>query len=121
LSDKVGPRSMEERKGYRDERFQEYFKNSVIQELAAEEVHIEGEVRDPNGDTLPLDWAVRINGLLAGLKDSNDETLALAVIRNYIEEKKVIRVLTPLGRTEKVKTIQLSSLKVIPLYEESKT
>ena len=120
LSVQVKPRSMEERKIYRDNRFREYFKNSSVRELAIEEVRIEGEVHDPNGDTLPVDWAVRISGLLTGLKDSNDETLALGVIRNYIEEKKTIRVLTPLGETEKVKKIHFSSLKVIPFYEESR-
>ena len=118
LSEHVRPRSMEERKIYRDGRFREYFKNSSVLELSIQEVRIEGEVHDPNGDTLPLDWALRISGLLIGLKDSNGETLALGVIRNYIEEKKVVRVLTPLGDSEKVKTIHLSSLKVIPLYEE---
>ena len=118
LSDQVRPRSMEERKIYRDGRFREYFKNASILELAIEEVRIEGEVHDPNGDLIPPDWSLRINGLLIGLKDSNDETLTLGVLRNYIEEKKVVRVLTPLGETEKVKTIHLSSLKVIPLYEE---
>ncbi len=120
LSDGVRARSMEERRIYRHDRFREYFKNSSVHELAIEEVRIEGEVYDPNGETLPLHWALRINGLLIGLKDSDDETLALGVIRNYIEEKNVVRVLTPFGETEKVKTIQLSSLKVIPLYEESR-
>ena len=109
---------MEERRIYRTNKFQEYFKHSVIQELAIEEVQIEGEVLDPNGETLPLDWALRINGLLIGLKDSNDETLALGLIRNYLEEKKVVRVFTPLREIQRVKTIQLSSLKVILLYED---
>jgi polynucleotide 5'-hydroxyl-kinase GRC3/NOL9 len=118
LSEKVRPRSMEERQTYRTNKFRDYFKNSLIQELAVEEVRIEGEVRDPNGDTLPLDWALRISGLLIGLKDSDDETLALGAIRNYIEEKKVVRVLTPLTDIQRVKTIQLSSLKVIPIYED---
>ncbi len=121
LSEKIEQRSMEERRIYRDGRFQEYFKNSVIQKLAIESVRFEGEVHDPNGDTLPLDWALRINGLLVGLKDSNDETLALGVIRNYIEEEKVIRILTPLENIEKVKIMRLSSLKVIPISEDSKT
>jgi len=118
LSDRVRPRSMEERRINRTNKFQEYFKHSVTQELTIEEVQIEGEVLDPNGDVLPFDWALRINGLLIGLKDSNDETLALGVVRNYFEEKKVVRVLTPLEDTQRVKTIQLSSLKVIPLYED---
>jgi polynucleotide 5'-kinase involved in rRNA processing len=90
----------------------------LVQELALEEVQIEGEVLDPNGESIPLDWSLGINGLLIGLKDNSDETLALGVIRNYLAEKKVMRVLTPLTDIQRVKTIQLSSQKVIPLYEE---
>jgi polynucleotide 5'-hydroxyl-kinase GRC3/NOL9 len=117
LSEQVRPRSMEERRTYRTDKFHEYFKHSVIQELAIEGFQIEGEVVDPNGETLPLDWALRINGLLIGLKDGNDETLALGLIRNSIPEKKIVRVFTPLREMERAKTIQLSSLRVIPLYE----
>jgi polynucleotide 5'-hydroxyl-kinase GRC3/NOL9 len=118
LSDQVKARTMEERRVYRTNKFQEYFKHAVIQELAIKNFQIEGEVLDPNGDILPLDWALRISGLLIGLKDDNDETLALGVTRNYFEEKKILRFSTPLREMEKVKTIQLSSQKVIPLYEE---
>jgi polynucleotide 5'-hydroxyl-kinase GRC3/NOL9 len=120
LSEQVRPKSVEERRINRTNKFQDYFKHSIIQELAIENVQIEGEVLDPGGDTIPLDWALRINGLLIGLKDCNDETLALGVIRNYSEEKKVVRVLTPLRDIQGVKMIQLSSQKVIPLYEEEK-
>ena len=109
---------MEERRIYRTDKFQEYFKHSVIQELAFEEFQIEGEVLDPNGETLPLDWALRINGLLVGLKDSNDETLALGLIKNSVPEKKIVRVFTPLREMERAKTIQLSSLKVLLLHED---
>ena len=118
LSEKVRPRSMEERRANRANKFREYFKDSVIQELAVEQVRIEGEVLDSSGETLPLDWSLRISGLLIGLKDGNDETLALGVTRNYLAEKKVVRVLTPLSDIQRVKTIQLSSLKVILLNEE---
>jgi polynucleotide 5'-hydroxyl-kinase GRC3/NOL9 len=117
LPDQVRPKSMEERKINRTNKFQDYFKHAIVQELAIENVEIEGEVRDPNGDILPLDWSLKINGLLIGLKDSNDETLALGVIRNYQEGKNLLRVSTPLRELESVKTIQLSSQKVIPLYE----
>jgi polynucleotide 5'-hydroxyl-kinase GRC3/NOL9 len=120
LSDQVKPKSIEERRINRTNKFQEYFKYSMTQELTIEKVQIEGEVLDPNGDILPLDWALKINGLLVGLKDSNDEPLALGVIRNYFEEKKVVRVFTPLRDIQRVKTIQLSSIKVIPLYEEER-
>jgi len=120
LSEQVRLRSMEERRVNRINKFRDYFKQSVTQELAIEDVQIEGEVLDPNGDILPLDWSLQINGLLIGLKDSNDETLALGLIKNYFEEKKILRVFTPLRDIQGVKTIQLSSLKVIPLYEEER-
>ena len=118
LSEQVRPRSIEERRAYRTKKFQEYFKHSMIYEFIINEVQIEGEVLDPNGFPIPLDWALRINGLLIGLKDNNDETLALGVIRTYLEEKGVVRILTPLQEIERVKIIQLSSLKIIPLYED---
>jgi polynucleotide 5'-hydroxyl-kinase GRC3/NOL9 len=116
LSDKGRPKSMEERRINRANKFQEYFKHSMTQELTIEGVQIEGEVLDPNGDILPVDWALKVNGLLIGLKDSNDDTLALGVIRNYFEEKKAVRIFTPLSDMQGIKTIQLSSLKVILLY-----
>src|SRR4030042_6822877 len=61
LSDQVKHKSLEERRINRTNKFQDYFKHSVIQELAIAEVQIEGEALDPNGEILPLDWALRIN------------------------------------------------------------
>jgi polynucleotide 5'-hydroxyl-kinase GRC3/NOL9 len=118
LSEQIRSRSMEERRIYRTDRFQEYFKHSVIQELAIERLQLEGKVLDPNGETLPLDWVLKINGLLIGLKDSNDETLALGLIKNSVAEKKIVRVSTPFREIERVKTIQLSSFRHIFLNEE---
>jgi polynucleotide 5'-kinase involved in rRNA processing len=86
--------------------------------LAIERLQLEGEVLDPNGETLPLDWVLKINGLLIGLKDSNDETLALGLIKNSVAEKKIVRVSTPFREIERVKTIQLSSFRHIFLNEE---
>jgi polynucleotide 5'-hydroxyl-kinase GRC3/NOL9 len=120
LSDQIRARSMEERRVYRTNKFNDYFKHAAVQELSIEGLQIEGDVIDPNGDILPLDWALKINGLLIGLKDADDETLSLGIIRNYLEEKKVLRVFTPLREIQKVKTIQLSSLKIVLLHEEEK-
>lgn len=121
LSEQVRPRSMEERRTYRADRFRDYFKDSVIHEFAFDKLQIEGNVLDPSGETIPLDWSLKINGLLIGLKNSDDETLGLGLIRNYFEEKKVVRISTPLRDIQRVKTIQLSSHKVIPLYEEERS
>jgi polynucleotide 5'-hydroxyl-kinase GRC3/NOL9 len=121
LSEQVRAKSMEERRMNRSNKFREYFKDSVIQDLAMEEVHIEGEVLDPDGAILPLDWSLRINGLLIGLKDEKEDTLALGTVKGYSEEKKTITVLTPLREIQRVKTIRLSSLRPILLYEEERS
>ncbi len=118
LSEQARPKSMEERRNNRTNKFRDYFKYSAVQELSIEEVQIEGEVLDPNGAPLPLDWALKMSSLLIGLKDGYDETLALGMIRNYFEEKKMIKVFTPLQEIQRVKTIQLSSLRLLLLYED---
>jgi len=118
LSEQVRAKSMEERRTNRTNKFRHYFKYSAVQELTIEEVQIEGEVLDPNGAPLPLDWALKMNSLLIGLKDENDDTLALGLIKNYFQEKKALRVFTPLKEIQKVKTVQLSSLRLLLLYED---
>jgi polynucleotide 5'-hydroxyl-kinase GRC3/NOL9 len=118
LPEEARPRSMEERRTNRANKFREYFKGSVVQELAVEGLQIEGEVLDPAGETIPVEWSLRIRGLLTGLKNRNDETLGLGIIKDYLEENKTVRVSTPLRDIQSVKTIQLSSLKIIPIYED---
>jgi len=118
LSEQVRAKSMEERRTNRTNKFRDYFKYSAVQELAMKGIQIAGEVLDPNGAPLPLDWALKMNSLLIGLKDENDETLALGLLKNYYENKNILRVLTPLQEIQKVKTIQLSSLRLLLLYED---
>lgn len=118
LSDQVRTRPLEERKAYRINKFRDYFKQASIQELNLTNTQIEGEVLDSYGEPIPLDWALKINGLLIGLKNRDDETLGLGIIRNYFEEKEAIRILTPLTDLGEVTTLQLSSQKVIPIDEE---
>jgi polynucleotide 5'-hydroxyl-kinase GRC3/NOL9 len=118
LSEQVRPKSMEERRTHRTNKFRDYFKYSSIQELGIEGVEIEGEVLDPDGAPLPLDWALKRNSLLVGMKDENDDTLALGLVRNYSEDRRILRVFTPLQEIQRVKTIQLSSLRLLLLYEE---
>jgi polynucleotide 5'-hydroxyl-kinase GRC3/NOL9 len=117
LSEQVRAKSMEERKLNRTNKFRDYFKYSAAQELAVEKVQIEGEVLDADGAPLPLDWALKMNGLLIGLKDENDETLALGLTNAFFEEKKALRLSTPLQEIQRVKAIQLSSLRLLLLFE----
>jgi polynucleotide 5'-hydroxyl-kinase GRC3/NOL9 len=118
LSEQVRPKSMEERRMNRTNKFRDYFRYSTVQELALERVQMEGEVLDSNGASLPLDWVLKMNSLLIGLKDEMDDTLALGLTRNYSENKKILGVFTPIQEIQKVRTIQLSSLRLLLLYED---
>lgn len=120
LSENVRLRPMEERRNYRGKKFQTYFKESETKELMMEGIQIQGEALDSRGFPIPQDWALQINGLLIGLKDLNDDTLALGVIKNFFVEEKVLRISTPLRELERVKIIQLSSLKLTPSHEDEK-
>ena len=117
LSEQVRAKSVEERRMNRTNKFRDYFKYAAVQELVMEGVQIEGEVLDPDGTPLPLDWALRMNSLLIGMKDDNDDTVALGLTRNYSDEKKMLRVSTPLQEIQRVKTVQLSSLRLLLLFE----
>jgi polynucleotide 5'-hydroxyl-kinase GRC3/NOL9 len=118
ISEQARSRSYEERRTYRMKKFQEYFMGSDVKELAIDGIQLEGKVLDSNGFSIPLEGALWIIGLLLGLKDLNDDTLALGVIENYVEERRLLRVSTPLQSIEKVKTIQLGSLRLTSSYEE---
>lgn len=113
VSNQVRARSMEERRAYRTERFEAYFTHALIREMNLDDLEIEGEALDPEGQPLPLPWALKINGLLIGLKDRMDETLALGLIKGVSQDEKRLRVLTPLEDPQAVCSLQLSSLKVI--------
>ncbi|MCX8117425.1 MAG: polynucleotide 5'-hydroxyl-kinase [Desulfobacterota bacterium] len=119
VSPEIRIRSMEERRAYRNGRFREYFRSAHPCEIPLEGLQFENEVRDPDGQTLPLDWALKINGLLVGLKDIQEETLGLGLIRFFYEKEARLRILTPLQEIHRIKTIQLSSQKVILSPEEA--
>jgi hypothetical protein len=40
-----------------------------------------------SGFSIPLEWALYIKGLLLGLRDMNDDTLALGLVEDYEEER----------------------------------
>ena len=58
--------------------------------------------------------------VVVGLLDLNGDTLAFGVIKHYVEEIGVLRILTPLKETEKVRPLQLRSLKLLPSSEDER-
>jgi polynucleotide 5'-hydroxyl-kinase GRC3/NOL9 len=120
LSNGVKSRSREERSLYRRKKFGEYFAGAKSKELPVGGIKLEGKLVDVRGFAIPLDWALWVKNLLLGLNDGNDETLALGVIEYFIDEGARLRISTPLNDIDKVKILQLSSLKLTPSFEEER-
>lgn len=97
-------RSWEERRSYRQRKFQEYFAPSQSVELSLEEMAL---------DYID-EWVGRdgFEGLLAGLNDAYNDTIALAIVEKYTPGSDKISILTPFESLEMVKSVQLSSFKL---------
>jgi len=119
-SDHVKSRSREERRAYRAKKFQEYFKNSKPHKLTLGTVQLSGEVIDANGFSIPEDWALSIKGLLLGLLDSYEDTVALGLIEDYEEGDSAIQISTPAKNIQQVKTLRFSSLRLNASYEDDR-
>ena len=113
-------RSMEERKRYRQRRFQEYFKKSFIQKIVLNKVFLEGIIYSSKGFTIPIHWALHTEGLVIGLKDGNKNTIALGIIRNYNIEKNILEVLTPLRDIEMIRGIEFGSIILNSSFEDER-
>jgi len=120
-SEKVKIRTIEERRRYRIKSFQEYFKDSSTMEIKIDEKNIEGEVISSRGFYIPTSWALQTEGLLVGLKNSEDETMGLGIIKEYSKECGILKILTPIRENiSEIKSIQLGSLILGHNFEEVK-
>lgn len=108
-SDRVIPRTWQERKLYRTNKFQQYFIGSEVRELPIEQVPAQGEI-----------FALRTQGTLLGLENAAGDTLALGIAEEFREQEKIIQVLTPLRAIEKVKSIQVGRLRLSPSFEDER-
>ncbi len=103
------PRTWEERKLYRAKKFREYFADSEARSFTIRGVRIEGKTGD-----------LAIPGILLGLKDGNDDTLALGLLDKYFEDVVSMKVLTPLKETGSVSSIQIGSVRLASSFEDEK-
>ena len=103
------PRTWEERKLYRTKKFREYFASSETRSFIINGVRIEGKTED-----------LTMAGILLGLKDENDNTLALGFLDHYSEDENSMKVLTPMKETGSVSSIQIGSVRLAPSLEDER-
>lgn len=121
ISEMARSRSREERRAYRNNRFKEYFRDSEVQEISVKDIRITGKVliqRLVLGQSyfISPERAIGIKGLLIGLKDEKEYILSLGVIDRF--EKERLYVCTTLKEIERVRVVQLGSLKLNSAFEE---
>ncbi len=113
-------RPREERMAYREAKFKEYFHGGKERKLSTAAIRFEGRAVDAAGTSIPPEWALVIKGLLVGLGDSEGDTLALGLIISYDDEERMVQLFTPRQYPKKVKSIQLSSLRLDASNKEEK-
>jgi polynucleotide 5'-hydroxyl-kinase GRC3/NOL9 len=117
-SDRVRPRSKEERRLYRKRKFERYFSGSRSKDLTLEGIGLDGKTAAANGSPLSLDRALHVQGLLVGLNDADEGTLGLGMLESFMEGNGVLKITTPIEKLDEVKTVHLGSLRLTPTYEE---
>ena len=103
------PRTWEERELYRAKKFREYFEGAETRSFMINGIRIEGKNED-----------LAIAGLLLGLKDENNSTLALGLLIDYKEGEGSMKVLTPLEESVRISALQIGAVRLTPSFEDER-
>ncbi len=107
----VSRKSEEQRRAFREKRFQEYFKEAQLHQFSLQ------SIRNPLGWS-SLEDNERCQGRLVGLNNADSDTLALGIIEQFSPQADVLSILTPLDSPGEVKEIQWGSIRITPSGEE---
>jgi len=107
----VSKKSEEQRRAFRERRFQEYFRTAKSHQFSLQSIRN------------PLIWSSQdrseyYQGRLVGLNNDDSDTLALGIIEQFRPQAGVLSILTPLESPAEVKEIQLGSIRVSSSGEE---
>jgi len=105
VSSKVTPKSVAERQRNRESRFNSYFQDGRIRELSFKDMGLHGMVPE-------LSRKREVEGLLIGLCDQQNDTLALGIIEDIDLERKLLSIYTPLQDLGEVRSIQFGSIRL---------
>uniref|UniRef100_A0A7C3SPL5 AAA family ATPase n=1 Tax=Dictyoglomus turgidum TaxID=513050 RepID=A0A7C3SPL5_9BACT len=97
-------RGPEERKEFREKRYEKYFKDSTILVLPLLLVYS----IDKYVDFTKKDY----KGRLVGLLDKREKLLSLGIVENIDLEKRIIYIFTPLKNPQEVKRIEIGGIKL---------
>jgi len=107
----INPKSPEERKRYREERFREYFGNARQVSLTLKKIGLHGMIPDLT------EWSCWGN-LLVGLCDGNNNTLALGIVTYINLCEGIVRLISPIDDTKRIRSLHLGSIRVMKSGEE---
>lgn len=102
----IRPRSYEQRREYRREKFSEYFKRAIIKKIPLSEVRLINPVNINKEDGSGSPY----KRLLAGLNDDENLTLGLGIIGDL--GFKELHLLTPVEELKKVKIVRFGAIRL---------
>lgn len=124
VSPSAKARSPAQRSRYRADLFYAYFRNAAALKLDPRRLSILSPAKGrylsiPEGappSVVKPDWLRKedLAGLLVGLNNSANETLALGLLQTVSEDRREIHVRTPLSEGSAVRVLQLGSLRLTP-------
>lgn len=109
-------RSYEQRREYRRQRFEEYFRDAKNKSLSLRNIRLV----NPHDKTIQKGESDAFKRLLVGLNDDGNFSIALGVIGNIDLKKGRIRLLTPLEASRDVRLIRLGSVKIEENWSDSR-
>ncbi|MGA1796370.1 MAG: Clp1/GlmU family protein [bacterium] len=101
----ISPKSPDDRRRYREERFRGYFTNARPVSLSLEKMGLHGMVPD-------LYEGSCCQNLLVGLCDGNNNTLSLGIVTHIDPSEKIVTLLSPIDDTERIRSLQFGSIRV---------
>ncbi|MEE9584365.1 MAG: Clp1/GlmU family protein [Candidatus Brocadiales bacterium] len=108
VSEDTKVRSYEQRREYRRQRYQDYFRGAKDKSLPLSDIRL----INPYDKALQGGESDAFKRLLVGLNDDENFSTALGVIEDIDLTKGTIRLITPLEALSKVRLIRLGSIKI---------
>jgi polynucleotide 5'-hydroxyl-kinase GRC3/NOL9 len=115
VSPKARIKSPEERQAYRQKKYAEYFHDLKEYEFGLKKVKLWGRYYSPESSLANLG---AIPGLLLGLNDSENLTLAIGILQELDMKEGKIRVLAPYTNLKDVQILHFGVIRINPLGKD---
>lgn len=108
VSEHTRVRSHEQRREYRRQRYDDYFRNASVKLFSIKDICL----INPQNVAIKGGEGNSLKKLLVGLNDVKNFTAALGIVQGINLEKEQVRLLTPLEKSKDIRIIRLGSVRI---------